>query len=82
MINHFTKLYKYFNGNFIKMSEDLTKYEIEQINRVDAKFSETKQKNNQATVRFEEKFKQVALAIAQLYSTIGKRSRHYCRIGL
>ena len=64
------------------MSEDLTKYEIEQINRVDAKFSETKQKTNQATVRFEEKFKQVALAIAQLYSTIGKRSRHSCRICL
>lgn len=53
------------------MSEDLTKYEIEQINRVDAKYLETKQKNNQATARFEEKFKQVALAIAQLYSTIG-----------
>jgi hypothetical protein len=53
------------------MSDDLTKYEIDQINRVDAKLSETKQKTNQAAARFEEKFKQVALAIAQLYSTIG-----------
>ena len=56
---------------WVQMSDELTKYEIDQINRIDAKFSEIKQKNNQATSRFEGKFKEVALAIAQLYSTIG-----------
>jgi len=45
-------------NSFVKMSDDLTKYEIDQINRVDAKLSETKQKTNQAAARFEEKFKQ------------------------
>jgi len=51
------------------MCEDLSSFELDQIDRVEAKYHEISKKNSEKL--FEEKFKEVALAITQLYTSVG-----------
>ena len=53
-----------------EMCEDLSSFELDQIDRVEAKYHEISKKNSEKL--FEEKFKEVALAITQLYTSVGK----------
>ena len=53
------------------MCEDLSSFELDQIDRVESKYHEISKKNSEKL--FEEKFKEVALAITQLYTSVGKR---------
>ena len=52
------------------MCEDLSSFELDQIDRVESKYHEISKKNSEKL--FEEKFKEVALAITQLYTSVGK----------
>ena len=51
------------------MCEDLSSFELDQIDRVESKYHEISKKNSEKL--FEEKFKEVALAITQLYTSVG-----------
>ena len=52
------------------MCEDLSSFELDQIDRVESKYHEISKKNSEKL--FEEKFKEVALVITQLYTSVGK----------
>ena len=54
----------------VEMCEDLSSFELDQIDRVESKYHEISKKNSEKL--FEEKFKEVALAITQLYTSVGK----------
>ena len=51
--------------------DDLTPFELEQIARLESKCIDARHKSSQSTQRSEDKFKEVALAITQLYTIIG-----------
>jgi hypothetical protein len=51
------------------MSEDLSSFELDQIDLVESKYHEISKKNSEKI--YEEKFKEVALAITQLYTSVG-----------
>ena len=56
--------------------EDLSPFELEQIKRLEAKYEAARHKATQATARSDDKFKEVAIAITQLYTIIGNNGVH------
>lgn len=51
--------------------DDLSPFELEQIARLETKVVDARHKSAQASAKAEDKFKEVALAITQLYTIIG-----------
>lgn len=51
--------------------DDLSPFELDQIARLETKVVEARHKSTLSTAKAEDRFKEVALAITQLYTIIG-----------